>query len=144
MWCGLPVGESTSGSSTQSTPHNSRVPDRITDPCCHPLLPRPPRKNKEALYKFSKVFPEDTPQQAIYSGVAQAMVSDLVGARQQEGVIMAYGVTSAGKTFTMQVRVQKAAITCSRERQPGVHFAFVASIQHGPPQALPMHLSVRP
>lgn len=62
------------------------------------------RKNKEALYKFSKVFPEDTAQQAIYSGVAEGMVTDLLSAQQKEAVIMAYGVTSAGKTFTMQVR----------------------------------------
>lgn len=70
----------------------------------------PLRKNKEALYKFSKVFPEDSGQQAIYAGVAEPLVADLLGAQQPEAVIMAYGVTSAGKTFTMQVKVFKRSL----------------------------------
>jgi hypothetical protein len=70
------------------------------------LSPPVPRKNKEALYKFSRVFPDDAPQPAIYAGAAEAVVADLLAGRQPEAVVMAYGVTSAGKTFTMQARAR--------------------------------------
>lgn len=50
------------------------------------------------------MFPEESSQGALYGGVAEGMVADLMGGRTTEGVIMAYGVTSAGKTYTMQVR----------------------------------------
>eukprot|EP00877_Chromochloris_zofingiensis_P006000 jgi/Chrzof1/1653/Cz10g16010.t1 len=59
-------------------------------------------KNKEALYKFSKVFLGDSSQSTIYAGAATAMVQDFVAMKQPSAVIMAYGVTSAGKTYTMQ------------------------------------------
>lgn len=68
------------------------------------------RKNKEALYKFSKVFPEESSQSAIYSGVAAGLVSDFLSGSCQEGVVMAYGVTSAGKTFTMQGTAEKPGL----------------------------------
>ena len=41
-------------------------------------------------------------QPAVYAAVAAPMVADLVALRQPEAVVMAYGVTSAGKTHTMQ------------------------------------------
>jgi len=81
----------------QTPPHPPTATPTATPP--HPT----PRKNKEALYKFSRVFPEDSNQGSIFTGVAQPLLADLLSGKQPEAVIMAYGVTSAGKTFTMQV-----------------------------------------
>eukprot|EP00775_Hariotina_reticulata_P012438 gene12438-12575_t len=61
-----------------------------------------PRRNKEAVYKFSKVFQQDADQAMVYGDTTAALVEDFLAFRQPSAVVMAYGVTSAGKTFTMQ------------------------------------------
>jgi hypothetical protein len=134
-------------------PHPPATPPPPPPP---PLVMRPPplcRKNKEALYKFSKVFPEDASQGALYAGVGRPLVADLLAGRAPHGVIMAYGVTSAGKTFTMQVgpAQPRNGMIClgrmkdggTRPNPPGAGGARLASRRHRRRQPLPLSTRAR-
>ncbi|WIA16462.1 hypothetical protein OEZ85_013146 [Tetradesmus obliquus] len=67
-------------------------------------------RNKEAVYKFSQIFQQEADQEAVYNGTTAALVEDCMDFRQPSAVVMAYGVTSAGKTFTMQGTADKPGI----------------------------------
>jgi hypothetical protein len=58
--------------------------------------------NRAALYRFSRVFGEQEGQRDVYSAVAGDLVAGACRFAQPSAVVMAYGVTSAGKTYTME------------------------------------------
>ena len=51
--------------------------------------------------KFDAVIKPDEPQRAVYNSVASKLVDDVLNG--QNGTVFAYGQTSSGKTFTMEV-----------------------------------------
>jgi len=63
----------------------------------HPIHPKRCRRNKEARYRFTKVFDEPSSQQDIYTVAAEPLLQELLAFKQPSAVVMAYGVTSAGE-----------------------------------------------
>uniref|UniRef100_A0A8D8TAI2 Kinesin-like protein n=1 Tax=Cacopsylla melanoneura TaxID=428564 RepID=A0A8D8TAI2_9HEMI len=55
--------------------------------------------NKEVQYVFKKVFNEDISQKQIYTEVAHPLVANLIHGKN--GLLLTYGVTGSGKTYTM-------------------------------------------
>ncbi|KAK9805478.1 hypothetical protein WJX72_000545 [[Myrmecia] bisecta] len=53
-------------------------------------------------YTFSRVFGADTSQQDYFEATAAPMVRQLVRKKQQASVMMAYGISAAGKTYTIE------------------------------------------
>jgi len=53
-------------------------------------------------YAFSRVFDAETTQQEYYEATAKPLVTDLLCNRQHNSVMMAYGITAAGKTYTIE------------------------------------------
>lgn len=53
-------------------------------------------------YSFSQVFPDSTDQQAYFEGTAAPLVADLLRNPAHNSVMMAYGITAAGKTYTLE------------------------------------------
>ena len=51
-------------------------------------------------YSFTRVFPESTSQQEIFEVTTKQLVIDLIEGRKS-GLIFTYGMTNAGKTFTI-------------------------------------------
>lgn len=58
--------------------------------------------DKGQTFKFSRVFGPDTSQAHYFSATAKSMVESLFQKKQGEGVFLSYGITAAGKTFTLQ------------------------------------------
>ena len=54
-------------------------------------------------YNFSRVFGGDTRQEAFYQATAAPMVRQLTRGLQSS-VLMAYGISAAGKTHTIEAR----------------------------------------
>ncbi|XP_026678898.1 kinesin-like protein KIF23 [Diaphorina citri] len=55
--------------------------------------------NKEVQYVFKKIFNVDVGQKQVYSEVAHPLVANLIHAKN--GLLLTYGVTGSGKTYTM-------------------------------------------
>ncbi|KAI3438404.1 hypothetical protein D9Q98_000836 [Chlorella vulgaris] len=53
-------------------------------------------------YSFSRVFDCDTSQLEYYEQTAGPLVRDLLRNKQHNSVMMAYGITAAGKTYTIE------------------------------------------
>ena len=51
-------------------------------------------------YKFSKVFAENSSQEEVFQETCQPLIEDLIQ-NQKSGLIFTYGMTNAGKTFTV-------------------------------------------
>ena len=60
---------------------------------------RPP-ENKSSTFKFTQVFPPETPQAEFFTSTTLPLVENLL--QGENGLIFAYGVTNSGKTFTIQ------------------------------------------
>ena len=56
---------------------------------------------RKAAFTFDRVFNTDTTQEMIYDYAAKPIVEDVL--KGYNGTIFAYGQTSSGKTFTMEV-----------------------------------------
>lgn len=57
---------------------------------------------KGQTFTFSQIFGPRTSQADYFSFTADAMVESLIQTDQGEGVYLSYGITNAGKTFTIQ------------------------------------------
>lgn len=57
---------------------------------------------KGQTFTFSQIFGPGTSQANYFSFTANAMVESLIQTDQGEGVYLSYGITNAGKTFTIQ------------------------------------------
>ncbi|XP_008485880.1 kinesin-like protein KIF23, partial [Diaphorina citri] len=55
--------------------------------------------NKEVQYVFKKIFDTDSDQKQIYMEVAHPLVDNLIHGK--DGLLLTYGVTGSGKTYTM-------------------------------------------
>jgi Cdc6-like AAA superfamily ATPase len=55
-------------------------------------------------YTFSKVFEGSTSQREIYQHTTGQLVEDLVNLRLKSSVVMAYGTSGTGKTYSVEVR----------------------------------------
>ena len=60
-------------------------------------------------YNFSRVFGSDTAQEAFYQATAAPMVRQLTRALQSS-VLMAYGISAAGKTHTIEARQPRQSL----------------------------------
>lgn len=60
----------------------------------------PPDGSPSQVYTFTQVF-EDAPQAKIFDEVAKPVVEDFVK-EAKDGLIFTYGITSSGKTYTME------------------------------------------
>ncbi|OQV25628.1 Membrane metallo-endopeptidase-like 1 [Hypsibius exemplaris] len=63
---------------------------------------------KDTQYKFEYAFDEDASQAEVFEDVGLPLVRDLI--QGKSGLLFTYGITSSGKTFTMQ----------GRREQPGI------------------------
>ena len=55
---------------------------------------------RETKFTFSRVFPTSTTQRQIFDGVCAPLLESLMNGGQ--GLLFAYGMTNAGKTYTIQ------------------------------------------
>lgn len=55
--------------------------------------------NKETQYVFKHIFDVDSSQHECFTTVAQPLVEGLI--KGKNGLLLSYGVTGSGKTFTM-------------------------------------------
>ncbi len=62
-------------------------------------------------YNFSRVFGGDTAQEAFYQATAAPMVRQVTRARHSS-VLMAYGISAAGKTHTVEARAHPPRNIC--------------------------------
>ena len=69
---------------------------------CQTLRPRFKAGEKQQAFHFSSVFGETTEQHTYFKATAEELVHALVNMRQS-GVMMAHGMSGAGKTYTMEV-----------------------------------------
>ncbi|KAL4444957.1 hypothetical protein ABPG77_004007 [Micractinium sp. CCAP 211/92] len=53
-------------------------------------------------YSFTRVFDRDTPQEEYYECTAAPLVRDLLRNPSHNSVMLAYGITAAGKTYTIE------------------------------------------
>lgn len=53
-------------------------------------------------YSFTRVFDRDTPQDEYYEATAAPLVRDLLRNPSHNSVMLAYGITAAGKTYTIE------------------------------------------
>jgi Kinesin motor domain len=53
-------------------------------------------------YSFTRVFDDSTSQEDYYNGTAAPIVADLLRDPTHNSVMMAYGITAAGKTYTLE------------------------------------------
>lgn len=58
-----------------------------------------PESVNRQVYKFTRVFSDSANQKKVFDSVAQPLVQNLING--QNGLLFTYGVTSAGKTFTI-------------------------------------------
>eukprot|EP00884_Botryococcus_braunii_P003070 jgi/Botrbrau1/12764/Bobra.0238s0003.1 len=61
-------------------------------------------------YTFSRVFSGDTMQEQFFQTTAGPMVKQMLRTKQHSGVIMAYGISAAGKTYTIEGSKQQPGI----------------------------------
>ncbi|XP_014280741.1 kinesin-like protein KIF23 [Halyomorpha halys] len=73
----------------------------VVPPCeIHLTQPQTPsRHGKNIKYTFKEVFEEDSKQKAVFDLVALPLVQNLLVGKS--GLLLAYGVTGSGKTYTM-------------------------------------------
>ena len=57
-------------------------------------------RERETKFTFSQVYPTSTTQEQIFNSVSQPLVDTLLNGGQ--GLLFAYGMTNAGKTYTIQ------------------------------------------
>jgi len=57
---------------------------------------------RSGTYSFSRVCGPSTTQGNFFEGTAAPLVRAMVSGRQSENVVMSYGVTSSGKTYTIE------------------------------------------
>ena len=72
-------------------------------------------------FTFSQVFEAETTQEEYFSATAAPMVDDLLRKPQHNSVMMAYGITAAGKTYTIE----------GTKSAPGVVPRALQSLFHG-------------
>ena len=60
-------------------------------------------------YKFSKIFDENSTQEEVFQETCQPLIEDLIQ-NQKSGLIFTYGMTNAGKTFTVIGSSEKPGI----------------------------------
>ena len=60
-------------------------------------------------YKFSKVFGEDSTQEEVFELTCKPLIDDLI-INQRSGLVFTYGMTNAGKTFTVIGTPEKPGI----------------------------------
>ena len=60
-------------------------------------------------YKFSKVFGEDSTQEEVFEYTCKPLINDLI-LNQKSGLVFTYGMTNAGKTFTVIGTPEKPGI----------------------------------
>lgn len=80
-----------------SEDNNSLLEIRPVDPKKHPVSVRNAGK---AVFKFSKIFDETSNQSDVFEGTTLPIIENLF--KGQNAVVFAYGVTSSGKTWTIQ------------------------------------------
>lgn len=69
------------------------------------MLHRYKNGDRGQSYSFSRVFGEDTTQEQFFQASAQPMVRQMMRT-QTSSVMIAYGTSAAGKTYTIEVRTQ--------------------------------------
>ena len=69
-------------------------------PC--PLSVRACRQGLLETYTFSRVLDHAATQAEAYRGMLYPLVEDFVNFRSRNNVLMAYGASGTGKTFTIQ------------------------------------------
>lgn len=78
-----------------------RAPIEINE---NEIAARPPQKSTnhyaERNYSFTKVYDESSSQKDIFNGVAMPILKQFI--KGYDGLLFAYGATSAGKTFTVR------------------------------------------
>jgi len=82
------------------------------------LMSIPPRKKStthrqnqlqvQSSYYFSKIFDEDVNQKDFFDGTCCQMVQDFVNGKN--GLVFTYGVTNAGKTYTLQGKLGEEGV----------------------------------
>ena len=70
------------------------------------------------MYSFSRVSGPTTTQANFFEGTTAPLVRAMVSGRQSENVIMSYGVTSSGKTYTIE----------GTQQAPGLIYRAVATL----------------
>jgi hypothetical protein len=99
---------------TGTDPRLCSATQRLDTP---PALRRRRYKNGDRgqTYNFSRVFGGDTAQEAFYQATAAPMVRQVTRARHSS-VLMAYGISAAGKTHTVEARAppERGASLCPR------------------------------
>ena len=58
-------------------------------------------KQSADVFAFSQVFDQSSTQEEVYKGSTKELVERVVS-QQQDALLFAYGVTNAGKTFTVE------------------------------------------
>uniref|UniRef100_A0A9J7YTJ5 Kinesin-like protein n=1 Tax=Cyprinus carpio carpio TaxID=630221 RepID=A0A9J7YTJ5_CYPCA len=76
-------------------------------------------------YVFDKVFPTNCTQEQVYNTCAKQIVKDVLGG--YNGTIFAYGQTSSGKTYTMEVKLLIIKEQSLRNEDVGCTERFVSS-----------------
>lgn len=78
-----------------------------TNDKCLKIQPKIPSKHPPnirqsgiAAFRFSKIFPDDSSQEDVFERTTLPLISHLF--RGESAVVFAYGVTSSGKTYTIQ------------------------------------------
>lgn len=77
-------------------PPNEKPTRHKTSPDGNPLP-----DGKGTFFTYDRIFDEDSSTKAVYDGAAKEIVQSV--SQGMNGTIFAYGQTSSGKTFTMQV-----------------------------------------
>ena len=58
--------------------------------------------DRPATFSFSRVFAPDADQKYLFRHTARNLVLNMVGNERDSAVVMTYGITSSGKTYTME------------------------------------------
>ena len=74
----------------------------------HTILRAGPHNNDNNVYRFDKVFGEESSTQQVYDTMVQDIVSS-VCRQGRNGTVFTYGQTSTGKTYTMHGLIHAAA-----------------------------------
>eukprot|EP00949_MAST-11_sp_MAST-11-sp1_P000750 g750.t1 len=56
--------------------------------------------DRESKLTYSRIFPEDTSQQQVFTSAVSPLIGNLMDG--SHGLLFAYGITNAGKTYTIQ------------------------------------------
>ena len=76
-------------------------------------------------YTFSQIFKQETGQKEIFSKIVQPKVKDFLGGQNQ--LIFTYGASSAGKTYTIQVKFKHLNLYLLVFRKDGIIFQGIPS-----------------